>query len=59
MMAVAKYQSILSKVEMSLKYVRNGPIYHDPALVHIMACDNDDLVWWRIYASLGLSEVIK
>ena len=44
-------------------------LYHIPALVQMMALHrtgdkaiiwaNDDLVYWRIYTSLGLNELIQ
>ena len=58
---------ILTKI--SLKFVPMGPIYNIPALVLIMALaptrrqaiiwTNDGLVYWRIYAPLGLNELMR
>ena len=47
-------------VKISLKFVPKGPINNIPALVQIMTSHNLSQWWlvcWRIYASLGLSEL--
>ena len=57
-----KNRRILIKI--TLQFILYGPINTIPALVYIMAwCrrkaliwTNDDLVQWRIYASLALNE---
>ena len=53
----------LSKFKISLKFIPKGPINNIPALVQIMIIINYFLkqwwlVYWRIYASLGLSELL-
>ena len=52
-------------IKISLKYVPKGPINNIPALVQIMACRQPGnkplsepmMVYWRIYASLGLNDL--
>ena len=50
-------------IKFSLKYVRKGPIDNYPALVQIMAwrhyLNQWWLVYWRIYASLVLNELMQ
>ena len=49
-------------IEISLKFVPNDPINNIPALVQMMAWQqaiiwtNDGIVYWHLYASLGLNE---
>ena len=58
-------QNIYILIQISLKFVPKGPINNIPALVQIMArrrpgaiiWTNDGMVYWRIYASLGLNEL--
>ena len=59
-------ENVRISIKISLKFVPKGPINNNPALVQIMAwCRSDDkplsepwwLVYWRIYASLGLNEL--
>ena len=55
-------------IKISLKFVPKGPINNIPALVQIMACGANQatshflnqwwIVYWCIYASLGLNELI-
>ena len=42
-------------IKNSPKFVPKGPVNNNPALVKIMAYD--DLLYWRIYASLGPNEL--
>ena len=58
-------ENVRISIKISLKFVRKGPINNNRAMVHIMAwCRSGDkpylnqwwLVYWRIYASLGLNE---
>ena len=44
-------ENVWISIKISLKFVSRGPINKIPALVQIMAW----LVYWRIYASLGLN----
>ena len=50
-------------IKNSLKYVRNVPIDNNPVVVQIISrrqaiiWSNDDLVWWRMYVSLGINEL--
>ena len=54
-------------IKISLKYVSKGPINNIPALVQIMACHQPGnkplsepmMVYWRIYASLGLNDLTE
>ena len=52
-------------IKTSLEFVPKGPIDNKPALVQIMAWrqaiiwTNDGLVYWCIYASLGLNELTQ
>ena len=59
-------ESIWISFEISPKFVPKGPINNNPSLVQIMACSRQAsshflnqwwLVYWRIYASLGLNEL--
>ena len=59
-------ENVWISIEVSLKFVPNGSINNVPALVQIMACRLTGanlnqwwLVHWRIYASLGLNELIN
>ena len=51
-------QNWCSLIQISMEYVPMGSIDNNQALVRIMAIiwTNDDLVWWRICASLGLNK---
>ena len=53
-------------IKISWKFIPKGPIYKIPAMVQIIACRRPGdklylnqwwLVYWRIYASLGLNEL--
>ena len=51
-------ENISISIKISLKFVPKCLINNIPTLVQIMACLNQCwLVYWRIYASLGLSEL--
>ena len=60
-------ENVLIPIKISLKFVSKGPINNIAALVQIMASrwpsdkpfnwTNDGIVYWRIYASLGLKEL--
>ena len=64
-------ENVRFSIKISLKFVPKGPINNNPALVQIMAWRQSGdktlserhylnqwwLVYWRIYASLGLSEL--
>ena len=56
-------ENVWIPIKLSLKCVPKGPINNIPALVQIMAwrrpgdLDQWWLVYWRIYASLGLNEL--
>ena len=43
-------------IKISLKFIPRGPINNIPELVQIMAWRRPSLVYWRMYASLGLNE---
>ena len=60
-------ENVRISIKISLKFVPKGPINNNPALVQIMAWHRQTtsrylnqwwLVYWRIYASLGLNELI-
>ena len=44
-------------MKISLKFVPKGPINNTQALVQIMARRRPSILYWRIYASLGLNEL--
>ena len=52
-------ENVRISIKISLKFVPKGPINNNPALDQIMACrrSGGQLVYWRIYASLGLNEL--
>ena len=54
-------ENVWISITISLMFVSKGPINNIPALVQIMACrhylNRWWLVYWRIYASLGLNEL--
>ena len=51
-------ENVRISIEISLKFVPKGPINNNQALVQIMAYLNQWwLVYWSIYASLGLNEL--
>ena len=57
-------ENITISIKISLKYVPKGPINNDSALVQIVAWPAPShylnqwwLVYWRMYASLGLNEL--
>ena len=57
-------EDVRISIKISLKFVPKGPINNNPALVQIMAWRRSShylnqwwLVYWRIYASLGLNEL--
>ena len=45
-------------IKISMKFVPNGPIDNNPALVQIIMWNSADPVHWRIYAALGGDELI-
>ena len=61
---ISFYENVRVSIQMSMKLVLVGPINNIPALAQIMAwCRAGDkplskpmIVYWRIYASFGLSE---
>ena len=60
-------ENVRISIKISLKFVPKGPIDNNPALVQIMAWRRSGdkplsepmIVYWRIYASLGLNELTR
>ena len=59
-------ENVWISIEISLKFIPKGPMHNIPALVQIMACADQAtshylhqwwLIYWRIYTSLGLTEL--
>ena len=57
-------ENVRISIKISLKFVPKGPINNNPALVQKMAWRrsgdkplSEPIVYWRIYASLGLNEL--
>ena len=50
-------ENVWISLMISLKFAPNVPINNIPVLVQIMALNQSWLVYWRMYASLGLTEL--
>ena len=48
---------VIIALQISLELVPKAPNYNKPALNPILAQTNDRLIWWAIYAPLGLNEL--